>query len=855
MKTHGAIGCVLLALSVAHGQVAERFSDGNFTADPAWVGSASQFAVNASQQLQLSATTGSTAYLATAFAATSLDQTEWEFWVSLNFVPSGSNFARIYLAADQSNLTQNLNGYYLQLGEAGSTDAVELYRQTGATRVSVCRARNGAIANAFAIRIKVQRGAAGAWTLLVDYSGGSNFVAEASGQDGVHAVSAFAGWVCTFTSTNASRFFLDDVIIAPPMRDVRPPEIAAVEVVNARSLRVRFDEPIDRASAENGANYHLDPAFGPPATVEAAGSSATLTWPADFVNGATYHLRVSGVRDLAGNEVVATTFTWLYFVEVPARLFDIRVSEIMADPTPVVQLPEAEYVELFNRSPHPFQLQNWRLSDAAGTALLPPYLLQSGQHVVLTSTANVSKFGAAPVVGVSGFPSLNNSGDVVKVQTASGQVVDSVNYADSWYRNSEKKDGGWSLELIDPENTCAEESNWIASDAAAGGTPGARNAVFANKPDVTGPRLVAVVAAAGEVLLQFNEKLEKHLQPVIRFEPLAEVRRVEFTDRTLRQIRVTTDGLRTRQRYTLQISALRDCGGNEIQEEHRVASFALPELPVPGDVLLNEILFNPKANGVDFVEVYNTSPKFLNLKGWSIANIEGGTVKNSKPISTRDFILAPFSYLVFTENPDVLKSFYPQAREAAFVTLDLPALNDDVGSVALMASPQTRLDTLVYDARWHDAILKDPEGVSLERIQWLAPTQAAANWKSAPAAAGYATPGYGNANMRPQVAFEESVRVVPEIFSPDRSPSFSQIRYTFDQSGFVANVRILDQQGRLIKTVAHNETLGFDGFLRWDGDDDQATRVRSGYYVVWFEVFDLEGRLLTFRKRVVVAGQ
>jgi hypothetical protein len=203
----------------------------------------------------------------------------------------------------------------------------------------------------------------------------------------------------------------------------------------------------------------------------------------------------------------------------------------------------------------------------------------------------------------------------------------------------------------------------------------------------------------------------------------------------------------------------------------------------------------------------------------------------------------------------VLKSFYPQAREAVFFTLDLPALNDDAGSVALMASPQTRLDTLVYDARWHDAILSDPEGVSLERIQWLAPTQSAANWKSAPAAAGFATPGYGNANMRPQVALEESVRVVPEIFSPEQRPNFSQIRYAFGQSGFVANVRILDQQGRHIKTVAQNETLGFDGFLRWDGDDDQATRVRSGYYVVWFEVFDLEGRLHTFRKRVVVAGQ
>lgn len=822
--------------------------------NPAWVGTTALFTVNTSQQLQLNATAAGTAFLATAFAETSLDQTEWEFWVRLNFAPSASNFARIYLAADQSNLTQNLNGYYLQLGEAGSADAVELFRQSGATRVSVCRARSGGIANAFAIRIKVQRGAAGAWTLLVDYTGGTNFAVEASGQDGVHAVSAFAGWVCTFTSSNATRFFLDDVIITPPARDLRPPEIATLEVVNARTLRVHFDEPVNPTDAGLPANYNLDPAVGAPAAVEAAGSSATLTWPADFVNGATYHLRVSGIRDLAGNPLVATTRTWLYFVEVAARRFDIRVSEIMADPAPVVHLPEAEYVELFNRSPHPFQLQNWRLRDAAGSAALPPYLLQPGRYVVLTSTANSSKFGNVPVVGVSGFPSLNNSGDVVLVQTAAGLVVDSLNYSDAWYRNSEKKDGGWSLELIDPENECAAETNWVASEAEAGGTPGVRNSVWANLPDVTGPKLVAVVASAHEVLLSFDEKLESRLQPEIRFEPTAGVRQVQFTDRTLRQVRISTDELRVRQRYTLRISALRDCSGNEIQEAHSTARFALPEAAEPGDVRLNELLFNPKPNGVDFVEVYNASPKFLNLQGWTLANPVAGKMANPKVITSQDVVLEPHSLVVFTEDPAVLQSFYPQGNAAVFLKMDLPPLNDDAGSIALVTREQVRVDTLVYDARWHDALLRDPEGVSLERIQLNEVTQAAANWKSAPAAVGFATPGLANGNARPNVVAEQAVRVEPEIFSPGVTPGFSQIQYAFEQSGFIANVRILDSQGRHIKTVAQNETLGFQGFLRWDGDDDQASRVRSGYYVVWFEVFDLEGRLHTFRKRVVVAG-
>ena len=64
-----------------------------------------------------------------------------------------------------------------------------------------------------------------------------------------------------------------------------------------------------------------------------------------------------------------------------------------------------------------------------------------------------------------------------------------------------------------------------------------------------------------------------------------------------------------------------------------------------------------------------------------------------------------------------------------------------------------------------------------------------------------------------------------------------------------------DQQGRLIKTVANNETLAFEGFFRWDGEQDDGTKSRVGYYVVWFEVFDNTGNIQTFRKRVVVAAR
>src|SRR6187401_2657704 len=110
-------------------QFADDFSDGDFASDPLWLGSDSKFVVD-SARLRLKATPATDmAYLATA--SRSINDATWEFLVRLDFNPSASNFARIYLVSDQSDLSKSLNGYFVQLGN--TTDDVSLYRQTGAT--------------------------------------------------------------------------------------------------------------------------------------------------------------------------------------------------------------------------------------------------------------------------------------------------------------------------------------------------------------------------------------------------------------------------------------------------------------------------------------------------------------------------------------------------------------------------------------------------------------------------------------------------------------------------------------------------------------------------------------------------
>jgi hypothetical protein len=166
------------------------------------------------------------------------------------------------------------------------------------------------------------------------------------------------------------------------------------------------------------------------------------------------------------------------------------------------------------------------------------------------------------------------------------------------------------------------------------------------------------------------------------------------------------------------------------------------------------------------------------------------------------------------------------------------------------------IDAVAYSKDWHSVFIKNEEGVSLERVDTSLPGRDPVNWTSASASQGFGTPGFSNSNVRIKKEIDaEDVLIVPEIFSPGSGLNdFIQIQYRFDQ-GVVANVKIYDPQGHLLKTLATNETLGTEGFLRWEGEHEDGSRARMGYYIVWFEIFNSTGTVKTFRKRVVVSSQ
>jgi|APTNR8051073442_1049403.scaffolds.fasta_scaffold00001_784 hypothetical protein len=747
------------------GQITDDFSDGDFTNNPGWSGDASKFVVQSNQLRLMAPAVNDVAYLSTP--STAINNASWEFFVQLDFDPSGSNYADVYLTSDNGALTESLTGYFVRIGNA--TDEVSLYRQDGNTKTKIIDGPDGRVSSASVmVKVKATRDEAGNWQLFSDPTLSGTFLLEGSILDATHLSSAFFGVVCIYTSTRSDDFYFDDVVVT-----------------------------------------------GDP-----------------FVDPST-----------------------------PGEYKDVIITEIFADPTPTVGLPDAEFVELHNRSSKIINLSGWKFTDGSSTAILPSHFLDPNDYLILTSTTSTILYSVyGTVMGVSNFPTLNNAGDNLILKRSDDVIIDNVNYTEDWYRDEDKSQGGYSLELIDPANPCGEEENWIASESANGGTPGTQNSVFANKPDLTGPKLIsAIPISTTEVVLKFNEKLDDQL-PVsndFTITPTHPIVQVSFSDISLRSITLElNESLQSGLTYSITTQNIWDCNGNLVQPEFNSSVFGLPEAASPQDIVINEILFNPRPTGADFVEVFNNSSKFINIKNWSIANIENEVVTNPKIITTEDLLLPPGAYMAFTESSNIIKGEYiSSVEENLFQVADLPSFNDDEGTVAVVDDQSNIIDFFSYTDHYHSVFLQDDEGVSLERISFDELTNNPGNWKSANGSAGYATPGYLNSNVGSEQP-SGKVIVTPEVFEPiTGQPDFTQIQYSFDQGGLVANVKILDFRGREIRQLANNTTLATSGFFRWDGDTQDGTKARVGYYVVWMEVFSASGKVETFRKRVVIASK
>jgi hypothetical protein len=163
----------------------------------------------------------------------------------------------------------------------------------------------------------------------------------------------------------------------------------------------------------------------------------------------------------------------------------IVINEIMYNP--ISRSDDDQFVELFNRGPHPVNLEGWAFIDGIRFTFPPGAIIPAGGYVVIARNASRLIANYPDLNGSNTFGnfqgSLSNRGerlalamphstiasweDGMMVTRTNYMVVNELTYGTggSWGQWSDG--GGSSLELIDPNSDNQLAANWADSDESA----------------------------------------------------------------------------------------------------------------------------------------------------------------------------------------------------------------------------------------------------------------------------------------------------------------------------------------------------------------------------------------------------
>lgn len=743
---------LLFCVSLLNAQVIENFSDGDFTANPTWtLNSASDFSVNVGQLKSGNTTANSSFYISTTNTLTS--NCTWEFWVNLQFATSGSNYVDAYLMSDNSNLlASNINGYFVRIGN--TSDDICLYKSTAGTQAILIDGVNTSVASGSnnLIKIKVTRSSANLFTLERDMTGtGSSYFTEGTITDGSFSSSSSFGFaIKQSTASFFGKHVFDDINIATIVADVTAPTIVNNTVISNTQLDVLFNETVEITSAQNMANYTVNNSVGNPNTATRDASNFSLvhlSFTTPFTNAIVNTLTVSSVQDIALNAITSATTNFTYLAPVTVGFKDIVINEIFADPSPVINLTNAEFVELYNRSSNTFNLNGLKLADSytATGATLGNYVMPPNSYVIICPVADTAQFtslGYTNKLGVSSFPSLNNTGDNIYLKTNAGLIIDSVNYKDTWYQDAVKKNGGYTLEQINPNlnPNCSQINNWIGSIDADGGTPGFVNSVYSLAPDIIAPKISAVtVLDSLHISVCFDDAIATSQLSIASNYTITGVGSPTLSTPTSGNMCVTlalSSKLVNATNYTVTISGIADCSGNALSPNTKAFSCYTAK---PYDVVINELMPDPDPSinlpNEEYVELKNRTNFSINLKNWSFSSL---TTTKKIP----DVTIAPNGYIVLAGS-GAENTFYNNFGIPVTEVPSFPSLLNDGTTLTLRDTNNVVISSVSYSSSWYNDANKADGGWSLEQIDANNPCGGQSNWHASTHPNG-GTPAYPN---------------------------------------------------------------------------------------------------------------
>ena len=832
-------------------QFYEQFTDGELSKNPSWFGDTNDYKVNLNFELQLDASSSGSSEI--ICPSRSISNARWVFDITMDFNPSSSNYSIVYLVLSEKIISSS-EGYFLLIG--GGEDKVSLFYKDSSYQEVIIDGQNKRInTNPVDLQIIVERDSTGLWSLSHD--DGNGLVYEGSNRHDSLKYSSYFGIQCNYTSTRSDKFYFDNILITgAPFLDTLSPKVIHHQLINSGELRISFNEPLEMTSVANRSNYKfIEGNPGIDSIILDSGKyEITILLNNSLPDNDRIGLTVQNLEDSVGNKLNPTT---LYFdnpVYSLASYRQILVNEIMSDPEPSVNLPEIEYVELWNTTNNRFRTIGWKISDLTDTVQMSNAIIEPHKYIILCDqddSLQLSSYGK--ILPIKDFPSLNNSFDKITLFDSTGSVIDSITYHNSWIINDEKRKGGWSIERNSPHYSCSSNVYWSASTSGNGGTPGVKNSNFIEQPNpIPYLRFLGTLLDQSFVFRLIGNTDLKQL--------ISEIKISLDDELLIGELNIKRDSIIFNYSekidvgsHKLVISGLQDCFNNIL--EPRIYQISIPDHPKRSKLVINEILFNPKGEGSDFIEIYNLGTTPQNLYHFSLGGFKNDSIDEILNISDSTFILPPNRYVVISEDSLNIISSYPTSSSGIQLQCKLPPMNNSEGSVSLIC-----LDSLIervdYTEEMHFELLSNPEGVTLERISPMISSQNTENWHSASENSNYGTPGTQNSQYTELSEIHTNFSIHPEIISPDNDglDDILDISYKMENTGYLARIRIIDRHGREVTEIVNSYQLSREGHILWDGLDEKGQVPMVGIYFLLIETYK-SGMQLNVERIPLVIGQ
>ncbi|MEW6703166.1 MAG: lamin tail domain-containing protein [Bacteroidota bacterium] len=480
-----------------------------------------------------------------------------------------------------------------------------------------------------------------------------------------------------------------------------------------------------------------------------------------YISSAGNYFLIAGINFTHDeNTLNNKTFFKFTVIEKPAVQSEIVINEIMYAPSN----DEPEWIELFSRANRPLNLKGWKVGDNSSlvTISTTDYFLDPGEYLIISNDAAISSFHQIPSkLLIRSLPSLSNNGDDVILKSNTGSTIDSLKYLPAWGGTGSK-----SLERIKADSSSIDQTNWKTSQSKLRATPGRINSVTPKSNDLSLKSFIPAVRyaelgksfkAMATVENSGNNPARNFLVKVYNDQNLDSVEQPEELISELTGADLLAGNYITVE-FTItnfnpgqnQFIAKIEFTGDEYLDNNnalfKINGVFINELK--GDLVVNEIMYAPNPPEQEWIEIYNTSSKQINLKGYKIANRSDTTkvIGSSTVLLPEEYFVIAKDTLMFSKYSPVTKLFV-----AAF-----PSLSNSRDKVILLDSLNRAIDSLEYKNSWGGSA-----GKSLEKIEAASSSNDSTNWKSSAGING-ATPGFVNSVSKKKF----DVAVAKLIFIP-----------------------------------------------------------------------------------------